>query len=73
MNYLLKKAAESGEILEMIYLSNKGEISQRRIKVISVSEQTFTAFCYLRKKRRVFKQTNILSIAPGWLSRKQGA
>ncbi|WP_147535744.1 hypothetical protein [Bacillus marasmi] len=70
---LLKKAAESGEMLEMIYISNKGEITQRKIKVINVSEKIFTAYCYLRHKRRVFKQSNILSIAPIRMSRKQGA
>ncbi|NMD71706.1 hypothetical protein HHO41_15505 [Bacillus sp. DNRA2] len=70
---LLKKAAETGEVLEMIYLSNKGEISQRCIKVKSVSEGTFIAYCYLRQKRRVFKQSNILSIAPIRMNRKQGA
>lgn len=73
MNSLLKRSAQSGEVLEMIYISKKGEITQRKIKVIKVSDGYFIAYCYLRHKRRVFVQSNILSIAPRWLSRKQGA
>lgn len=73
MNSLLKRAVETGDILEMIYMSNQGEISHRRIKVMQVSVGKFTAYCYLRKKRRVFKHSNVLSIAPIRMVKKQGA
>jgi predicted DNA-binding transcriptional regulator YafY len=62
MKGLLENAVESGEILEMIYLSDKGEISQRRIKVIEVSPGIISGYCMLRKKPRFFKRSNILSI-----------
>lgn len=73
MNGLLERALESGEILEMIYLSNKGEISQRRITVIEVSSGIITAYCFLRKKPRIFKRSNILSIRPVKKKYERGA
>jgi predicted DNA-binding transcriptional regulator YafY len=62
MKGLLERAVESGEVLEMIYLSGKGDISQRKIKVIEVSLVAIIGYCLLRKKPRVFKRVNILSI-----------
>jgi len=64
MNVLLKRAVETGEMLEMIYLSEKGELSQRKIKVLAFSNESIRAFCMLRHKQRVFKSANILSIGP---------
>jgi predicted DNA-binding transcriptional regulator YafY len=64
MNVLLKRALDTGEVLEMIYLSEKGEISQRKIRVLEISAGSIRAFCMLRSKQRVFKLTNILSIGP---------
>lgn len=62
MNGLLKRSLESGEILEMIYLCNKNEISQRKIKVIEIYADTFRAFCFSRRQSRIFKKSNVLSI-----------
>ncbi|MBU5213581.1 hypothetical protein [Heyndrickxia oleronia] len=64
MNGLLLRAVETHEKLEMIYLSNKGEITQRVIRVEKVGDQSFRAYCYTRKQVRTFKLSNILSIAP---------
>ncbi|MCI1745118.1 MAG: hypothetical protein LKI07_12730 [Heyndrickxia oleronia] len=64
MKGLLLRAVETHEKLEMIYLSNKGEISQRVIRVEKVGDQSFRAYCYTRKQVRTFKLNNILSIAP---------
>ncbi len=64
MKGLLLRAVETHEKLEMIYLSNKGEITQRIIQVEKVGDQSFRAYCYSRKQVRTFKQSNILSIAP---------
>ncbi|EHL78562.1 hypothetical protein HMPREF1015_01512 [Bacillus smithii 7_3_47FAA] len=62
MKGLLKRALESGEIFEMIYLSNKNEISQRKIKVVDISSNTFRAYCFTRRQPRIFKISNVLSI-----------
>ncbi|MGI8351840.1 hypothetical protein NiCM35_18965 [Niallia circulans] len=48
MKGLLKRAVMNGEVLEMIYLNTKGEISQRRIKVIKLNEESFSAYCFTR-------------------------
>ncbi|MFF2449391.1 hypothetical protein ACFVSW_20315 [Neobacillus sp. NPDC058068] len=64
MNVLLNRALETGEVLEMIYMSEKGELSQRRIKVLDISDGSIRALCMLRHKRRTFKFSNILSIGP---------
>ena len=65
----LLEAARSGELLEMIYLSEQGEISQRKVKVLAVYPKSFRAFCRLRGDQRVFKLENVLSMRPvrrGW-------
>jgi predicted DNA-binding transcriptional regulator YafY len=72
MKGILTRAFESGELLEMIYQSDKGEISQRKIKVLKVSTKNIIAFCYLRHKPRLFKLDNILSIGP-FRKNKKGA
>lgn len=64
MKGLLKRAVMNGEVLEMIYLNTKGEISQRRIKVIKLNEESFSAYCFTRKQQRTFKISNILSVGP---------
>ncbi|MBY0122127.1 hypothetical protein [Bacillus sp. S/N-304-OC-R1] len=64
MRSILLKAASSGELLEMIYQDCKGSISQRGIKVLSVKEESFRAYCYIRKQQRTFKISNILSVGP---------
>ncbi|MED5101048.1 MULTISPECIES: hypothetical protein [Niallia] len=61
---LLKRAAESKEVLEMIYQNNKGEFSQRRIQVIKMNEDSFSAYCFTRKQQRTFKISNVLSVGP---------
>ncbi|MFB7302646.1 hypothetical protein [Heyndrickxia sporothermodurans] len=64
MKGLLLRALKTGEKLEMIYLSAKGEITQRIIKVEKVGEESFRAFCYSKRQQRTFKINNILSIVP---------
>lgn len=61
---LLKRAAESKGVLEMIYQNNKGEFSQRRIQVIKMNEESFSAYCFTRNQQRTFKISNILSVGP---------
>jgi len=62
MKRLLAESLKSGIKLEMIYLSDKKVLTQRTIKVLAIGESKFKAFCYLRRKERLFKLENILSI-----------
>jgi predicted DNA-binding transcriptional regulator YafY len=52
------------ESLDMIYITNNGAISKRRVKVIQIEEGTFRAYCYLRKSTRTFKIDNVLALVP---------
>ncbi|MGG0891704.1 hypothetical protein [Cytobacillus horneckiae] len=64
MKGLLNRAAINREELEMIYRDNKGNISQRRINIIYVYEESFRAYCYVKRQQRTFKICNVLSIGP---------
>ncbi|MBS4220885.1 hypothetical protein KHA96_21540 [Bacillus sp. FJAT-49711] len=63
MRKLLTESLTSGVRLEMIYLSDKKIVTQRKIKVLAIDDASFKAFCYLRGGQRFFKIDNILSIA----------
>lgn len=58
------KSVELNQIVEMIYMKNNGEISKRKIKVISVSKDSFKAYCFLRCTKRTFKIENVLAFVP---------
>jgi predicted DNA-binding transcriptional regulator YafY len=62
MRGLLTRAMESGGHLEMIYMSNKGEITQRVIKVDNINGDSFRAYCFARNRVRTFNISNVLSI-----------
>ncbi|MDD9312622.1 hypothetical protein PUS82_15210 [Cytobacillus firmus] len=64
MKGIFLRAASNEEMLEMIYQDNKGNISQRRIKVLSISDETFRAYCYVRRQQRTFLIKNVLSVGP---------
>ncbi len=67
---LLKRAVESKQTLEMIYMSSNNQISQRIIKVIAVTETTIKAYCYTKRQFRTFKLASVLSVG---LARRRGA
>lgn len=52
------------ELVDMIYISNDGEISQRRIKVLGVSNDSFKAYCFMRSSTRTFNINNVLALVP---------
>ena len=62
-NQLLKSEVQ-GEFLDMMYISNDGAISKRRIKVLQVGEVSFRAYCFLRKSKRTFTIDNVLALVP---------
>ncbi|WP_075035048.1 hypothetical protein [Halobacillus dabanensis] len=64
MNGILRRALEEKQTLELIYMADKGKISQRVIRVVSLKEETVLAYCYTRKTVRSFKLANILSVTP---------
>ncbi|GGE56268.1 hypothetical protein GCM10011391_39050 [Pullulanibacillus camelliae] len=50
-----------GDIIEMIYLDQHGDMSQRTIKVISQRGALLVAYCYTKQSIRTFSTDNILS------------
>lgn len=61
MRINILKSLQLDQISEMIYMNNNGEISKRRVKVLSVEGNTFKAFCFLRNTKRTFKVNNVLA------------
>ncbi|MGX6442214.1 WYL domain-containing protein [Neobacillus sp. K501] len=64
MEGLLLRSIEEKMPLEMIYLSEDNQISQRKLLVKEVNNEYILAYCLLRKQIRTFKRENILSIMP---------
>lgn len=67
---ILKNALENRTPVEMIYMSGKGDITQRIISVYDVNEKHIKAFCHTKKQIRIFKIENILSVMPYKQKRK---
>lgn len=61
---ILRNAMKSKMLVEMIYMSEKGDISQRVITVYDVSQSHIKAFCHNKKQVRIFKVENILTVFP---------
>ncbi|MDN3015042.1 hypothetical protein PH210_02345 [Paenibacillus sp. BSR1-1] len=64
MDGLLIRSIEENIPLEMIYLAENQELSQRSLIVKEISDEYIRAYCLLRKQIRTFKRENILSIMP---------
>ncbi|GIN92154.1 hypothetical protein J22TS1_32050 [Siminovitchia terrae] len=64
MKEILERAAMSKGNVEIIYLSMNRQLTQRIIKVLSISQNAMYAYCYQRKSIRTFKIENILSAVP---------
>ncbi|WP_409274489.1 hypothetical protein V1499_05640 [Neobacillus sp. SCS-31] len=64
MNGMLLRSMEENMPLEIIYLSKKNELSQRKMIIRGVKGNDVYAFCLLRNKMRTFKLENILSARP---------
>ncbi len=64
MRYSLEKALRYGEILEVMYMAKDGSVSKRKIRVLTIHEKTFTAYCLLRNSKRTFLIDNVLAVVP---------
>ena len=62
MKGLLDRAVESQQMLEMIYIANDNQLSQRIIKVLKVTDDSIKAYCNTKRQFRTFKLDNILSV-----------
>lgn len=64
MNGQLLKAMQRNQLMDMMYVDNSGKITKRRIKVIEMMEETFSAYCFLKHAKRTFKIENVLALVP---------
>jgi predicted DNA-binding transcriptional regulator YafY len=64
MRGILLRSIESHTLIEIIYLSKDGSISQRIIRLKEINQDHIHAYCYLRKSYRNFTFSNILSLSP---------
>lgn len=64
MKAQILKAFKHQQVIEMMYMANDGGISQRRVKILRVSGESFQAYCFLRREKRTFKMENVLSAYP---------
>ncbi|GIO24798.1 hypothetical protein J11TS1_33790 [Oceanobacillus sp. J11TS1] len=64
----IKRACDNKTPIQIIYIDNDHQISQRTIEVLAISQTTVKAYCYTKCQFRQFKLSNILSVG----SIKQG-
>ena len=60
----LMKCMERNQLVELMYMDSKGNISQRRVKVLRIQGDTFKVFCFKRNAKRTFIMDNVLACVP---------
>ena len=64
MRISILNSMKANQLSEMIYMKNNGEVSKRRVKILSISKDSFQAYCFLRGTKRTFKIENVLAFVP---------
>lgn len=59
-----------GEIVLLIYMDRQGRISERRVRVDSVSDGVLKGYCLLRRGPRVFQLEGVLACLPDGRGRR---
>jgi len=62
VNGLVERAAMNKQRIEMVYIFSKEDLSQRRIRVLKIRDDSILTFCLVRRKGSTFKRENILSL-----------
>lgn len=62
MRLELIKLCDRRDLADMIYMSADGALTKRRIRILSVGDASFKAFCYLRREKRTFTIGCVLSV-----------
>jgi predicted DNA-binding transcriptional regulator YafY len=52
------------QLVELMYMDSKGNISQRRVKVLKIQGDTIQVFCFKRNAKRTFLIDNVLAFVP---------
>ena len=64
MRNQLVRSIEYNEPVDMMYMSNEGVVSKRRIQVLQLNQYNFKGYCFLRKSKRTFRIDNVLAVVP---------
>lgn len=62
MRQALLKLCQRYELAEMIYMRADGALTKRRVRILAVGMDSFTAYCHLRHEKRTFKIDRVLSV-----------
>ncbi|UOQ91476.1 hypothetical protein MUO14_12865 [Halobacillus shinanisalinarum] len=73
MECFITRSYEEQKKLEMIYLANDEQLSQRVIRVLAIQDNLILAYCYSRNQIRTFKKKNVMSVYPYKPKKKVGA
>ncbi len=47
-----------------MYISKTGAVTKRRVKILTISEDTFKAYCFTKQAHRTFKIDQVLAMFP---------
>lgn len=58
------KCTERNQLIDLMYLDSKGNISKRLVKLLKIQGDTFHVFCFNRNAKRTFITENVLAFVP---------
>ncbi|MCM3316698.1 transcriptional regulator [Rummeliibacillus stabekisii] len=64
MKEQLIKAMQHNQLVDLMYISQTGEITKRRVKLITIVGDRFQAFCFTKHAKRTFITDNVLAVMP---------
>lgn len=64
MKEQLLKVMERNQLIDLMYIAKSGEVTKRRIKVMNVTDESFSAYCFLKHNMRTFMIQSILALLP---------
>lgn len=64
MKEQLIKAMQHNQLVVLMYISQTGEITKRRVKLIKIVGDRFQAFCFTKHAKRTFITDNVLAVMP---------
>lgn len=59
------------QLADILYLSDQGIPTKRRIKFLQIKGDCVQAYCYLRNATQLFKIKNILALIPVYDTRRE--
>lgn len=65
MKQQVMKAYQRNQPVDIIYVSKKGEMTKRRIKILKVYDGLFMAYCFTKHSPRTFLYENVLALILG--------